>query len=129
MATLTFQKILTNLSANKNVKNLVSELEKVSKDLKTQGAKLNTRLQSHTQYKKLVAIAAQSQKEWDRELNKALKSIKGSASNVEKNLQNYKRKAMAQSKKLEKMLKGGPARTTKKTAARKTTKKTTRKKA
>lgn len=128
MANKTIQKILSNLSANKNVQNLVSELQKLSAELKDQGSKLNTKLQSHAQYQTLMGLANQSQKELDRELKKALAKIKKSAADVEKNLKNYKKKATAQSKKLEKILKGKAVKASKKkTATRKKARKTTTK--
>ncbi len=143
MATMTFQKIFGNLSSNKNVKNILSDFQKLSKELRQKGGKLNTRLtsekaktmqQAKSQYKKILTKVGISQKQLDREVGKALSLIKKSAADVEKNLQFYRNKATAQSHKIEKMIlkksPGAPraaAKTTKKKTARKTARKATRK--
>lgn len=134
MATSTFQKFLGNLSGNKNVKNLVSDFQKLSKELRQKGAEINRNMKSNktvseakAQYKKIMAKVANSQKQLDKELDKALGKIRKSAADVEKNLQFYKKKAAAQSKKLEKSLKAQTKATSKKKTSRKASKKTSRK--
>jgi Asp-tRNA(Asn)/Glu-tRNA(Gln) amidotransferase C subunit len=142
MATTTFQKVLGNLSTNKNVKNLLTDFQKLSKELKQKGAKLNTRFsseknktmkQARTQYKKILTIVGQSEKQLGKEVDKALNLIKKSAADVEKNLQYYRKKAVAQSEKVEKILKTAPkkaaaaGKTSKKKTSKKTVRKTTRK--
>jgi hypothetical protein len=113
MANTAFQRILGNLSNNPNVKNLVSDLEKLSKELKNQRSKLNTRLhaekaealrKAHTQYKKILSLTGRSEQDLERELAKALTLIRRSAADVEKNLQYYRSKAKEQSRKLEKLI-------------------------
>jgi len=137
MATTPFQKLLGNLSSNPNVKNLVSDLQRLSKDLKYQGNKLNLRLnqqkektirKAHIQYKKILNVTGRSQQDLNRELGRALTLIKRSAADVEKNLQYYRKKATTHSRRLEKYLSSQPGgqgtakRTTKKTARRTTRK-------
>ena len=143
MATTTFQKLLGNLSTNKNVKNLVNDFQKLSKELRQKGTQLNHRLntdkavqKAYTQYKKLVTIVGKSQKQLDQEVDYALSLIKKSAAEVEKNLKAYGKKAVEQTEKIEKVIKaqaktkraGGTGTTSKKkTSAKKTSKKTSRK--
>lgn len=142
MATMTFQKILGNLSTNKNVKNILSDFQKLSKELRQKGGQLNTRFtsekaktmqQARTQYKKILTKVGISQKQLDREVDKALKLIKKSAANVEKNLHFYSKKATEQSQKIEKIMNKKAAaprsavKTTKKKASRKAVRKTSRK--
>ncbi len=142
MATMTFQKILGNLSTNKNVKNILSDFQKLSKELRQKGGQLNTRFtsekaktmqQARTQYKKILTKVGISQKQLDREVDKALKLIKKSAANVEKNLHFYSKKATEQSQKIEKIMNKkaaaprSAAKTTKKKASRKAVRKTSRK--
>ncbi len=142
MATMTFQKILGNLSTNKNVKNILSDFQKLSKELRQKGGQLNTRFtsekaktmqQARTQYKKILTKVGISQKQLDREVDKALKLIKKSAANVEKNLHFYSKKATEQSQKIEKIISKKAAaprsavKTTKKKASRKAVRKSTRK--
>ena len=143
MATMTFQKILGNLSTNKNVKNILSDFQKLSKELRQKGGQLNTRFtsekaktmqQARTQYKKILTKVGISQKQLDREVDKALKLIKKSAANVEKNLHFYSKKATEQSQKIEKIMLNkktaaprSAAKTTKKKTSRKAVRKTTRK--
>jgi hypothetical protein len=114
MANTTFQKILGNLSTNPNVKNLVSDLQKLSTELKKQRSKLNSRWnqekatalrQAHSQYKRILSLTGKSEQDLERELDKALSAIKKSAADVEKNLQYYRTKAKGEAKKLEKLLK------------------------
>ena len=139
MATTTFQKILGNLSTNKNVKNILADFQKLSKELRTKGGKLNTRLHSEkaktmqkarTEYKKILTKVGVSQKQLDREVAKALSLIKKSAADVEKNLQFYSKKANEQSKKIEKIIlkkKPGASKAAAKTTKKKTAKKTSKK--
>lgn len=118
MANTTFQKILGNLSSNSNVKNLVSDLQKLSTELKKQRSKLNTRWsaekaqalkQAHSQYKRILSLTGKSEEDLERELEKALTKIKKSAADVEKNLQFYKSKAKDEAAKLEKLLRAKAA--------------------
>ncbi len=141
MATMTFQKILGNLSTNKNVKNILSDFQKLSKELRQKGGKLNTRFthekaktiqQARSQYKKILTKVGLSQKQLDREVGKALNLIKKSAADVEKNLQLYRKKATEQSQKIEKIIlkkKPGASRAAAKSTKKKATRKTSRKNA
>jgi len=94
--------IVENVSKNSNFQNVVTELNKVNKDLKTKGSQWNK--QAHTRYKTILKNISSTQKNLDKEVSKALVQLKKSAGQVEKNLITYKKKAMAQKSKLEKML-------------------------
>ncbi len=118
MANTTFQKILGNLSTNANVRNLVSDLQRLSSELKKQRSKLNTRFsaekaealrQAHSQYKRILSLTGKSEQDLERELEKALTKIKKSAADVEKNLQYYRSKAKGEAQKLEKLLRAKAA--------------------
>ena len=137
------QKLIQNLSKNKNVQSFLSDFEKLSTDLKKRSKQLNqmwntekskTVAQAQTQYHKMVKNISQAQIELDREVSKAISLIIKSADDVEKNLTAYKKKAMAQKAKVEKVLSAKTAKTSAKKAKKpksmaKRARKTTRKKA
>ncbi len=109
------QKIIQNLSRNKNVQSFLSDFDKVSADLKGKSKKLNqlwttekhkTVKQAHAQYQKMVKSISKAQMELDREVSKAISLIVKSADDVEKNLSAYKKKAIAQKARIEKALRG-----------------------
>lgn len=136
----TVQKFIEDLSGNKNVKNLISDFQKISKDIKQTGHDLNLRLnakkqktmrQAHTKYSKVLHFINQSQKQLDSEVDKAISLIRKSATEMEKNLTHYRKKVMTQRNRLEKMLKAksaAPSTSKKKTSSKKTTRRTSRRK-
>ncbi|MBN8537646.1 MAG: hypothetical protein J0M15_11385 [Deltaproteobacteria bacterium] len=96
------QKISTQISQNKNTKMLVSELEKIRKELKTKSTELNTYLNSEKdktvksaegKYHSLLKQVSTTQKLLDKEVKKALSQIKDSAKKVEKTFFTTKKKA------------------------------------
>ncbi len=98
------QKISTQISQNKNTKMLVSELEKIRKELKTKSAELNTYLNSEKEktvksaegkYHSLLKQVTTTQKLLDKEVKKALSQIKDSAKKVEKSFFTSKKKTTA----------------------------------
>lgn len=133
------QKLIQNLSKNKNVQSFLSDFAKLSKDLKEKSQELNkmwtseknkTIDQAHTQYQKVAKSISQTQAELDREVNKAISLIIKSADDVEKNLTAYKKKVLAQKSKIEKMIlssqktaKKASKASSPRTSAKKTTKK------
>ncbi len=111
------QKIIQNLSRNKNVQSFLSDFEKVSSDLKGKSKQLNqlwttekhkTVKQAYAQYQKMVKSISKAQMELDREVSKAISLIVKSADDVEKNLSAYKKKAIAQKARIEKALRSKP---------------------
>lgn len=108
------QKLIQNLSKNKNVQSFLSDFAKVSEDLKGKTQELNKKWQqeksktfdqAHTQYQKVIKSISQTQAELDREVNKAIALIIKSADDVERSLSAYKKKALEQKTKIEKLLK------------------------
>ncbi|MBK7962958.1 MAG: actin-binding protein [Bdellovibrionales bacterium] len=117
------QKIIQNLSRNKNVQSFLADFDKVSSELKGKSKQLNqlwtsekhkTVKQAYAQYQKMVRSISKAQMELDREVSKAISLIVKSADDVEKNLSAYKKKAVAQKAKIEKALlkKASPRKTT-----------------
>lgn len=107
------QKIIQNLSRNKNVQSFLADFDKVSSELKGKSKQLNqlwtsekhkTVKQAYAQYQKMVKSISKAQMELDREVSKAISLIVKSADDVEKNLSAYKKKAVAQKVKIEKAL-------------------------
>lgn len=136
MATTALQKFLNQLSKNKNVQNVVVEFNKLNEELKKKGSELNGRLleekektlrQAHGQYQKILSSVTTTQAQLDQEVAKALEAIRKSAGQVEKNLEIYRKKALAHKAKLEKALKarstGGKKKTKKKVVKKPTSQK------
>lgn len=107
---------------------LNAELQKVGKEVRLKGAELNAKLatdktvqQALNRYQQLLKSVTESQASLNTEIEEAVNKLQKSASGVEKNLIAYKKKALAQKAKLEKLL-GKKAKTSvKKTAAKKKT--------
>lgn len=132
-----FTKMIENLSQNPNVKRFLADFDLLSKDLKKLQGELNKKLNTEkdqalrkakAEYEKILARVKVAEKDLNKEVQQAITKIKKSATQVEKNLTQYRQKANAQRARAEKILKANA--TTKKTApaARtrkaKTTKKT-----
>ncbi|WP_347359320.1 actin-binding protein [Bdellovibrio sp.] len=157
MASAAFQKILENLSGNKNVQNLLESFQKLSDEIKKKEAELKGRFDQEKddkielawkKYQEIVKVLSVSEAKLEKEVNSTISKIKKSADDLEKNIQAYKKKAIVQKSKLEKSLfkkqttkkasskKAAPKAkaattkkaTTKKAVARKTTKKVAKKK-
>lgn len=143
MATAAFQKILENLSGNKNVKSLLENFQKLNKEIKKKETELKDTFDKKKdqkielawkKYQEIVKVLGASEEKLEKEVNTTIAKIKKSADDLEKNIVAYKKKAIAQKSKLEKTLfKKTMKKTTKKKAAAPkaktaTTKKTTTKK-
>lgn len=107
------QKLIQNLSKNRNVQSFLSDFEKLSDDLKEKRKLLNqkwtsgkkkTVSQAYGQYQKVVKSISKAQLELDREVSKAISLIIKSADDVEKNLTAYKKMAIAKKAKVEKLI-------------------------
>jgi hypothetical protein len=132
MATLTFQKILNNLSNNKNVQNLLESFTVLSDEIKKKEAEIKGRIDQTKEekielawkkYQEIVKTLSVSEEKLEKEVNNTIGKIKKSADSLEKNIQAYKKKAIVQKTKLEKSL------FKKSMTGAKTSKKTTTKKA
>ncbi len=135
MATLTFQKILSNLSSNANVQKLVENFSQLSSELKKKEAELKKIFDQKKdekiavalkKYKDVIKTLNTSERKLEKEVSSAISQIKKSADSVEKNIVLYRKKAVAQANKIEKTLFAAKKKTSKK-AATKTTKKVARK--
>ncbi len=157
MASATFQKILGNLSKNKNVQNLLENFQKLSDEIKKREAELKGSFdqkkeekleQAWKKYQEIVKVLSTSEEKLEKEVNMTLGKIKKSADALEKNIIVAKKKAIAKKTELEKTIfknqlkktskkkasvkaKAKPATTkkaaVKKAAPRKTTKKASKK--
>lgn len=140
MATLTFQKILSNLSSNTNVKKLVENFSQLSTELKKKEAELIKLFDQKKdekiavalkKYKEVIKTLNSSERKLEKEVSSTISQLKKSATSLEKKIVIYRKKALAQAAKIEKTIfaaKKKTSKTTKKAAsATKTTKKAVRK--
>lgn len=140
MATAAFQKLLTNLSKNKNVQNLLENFQTLSDEIKKKEVELKGRFDAQKEekiemawekYQELIKVLSVSEGKLEKEVNQTITKIKKSADDLEKNIVAYKKKALAKKTELEKSLfkKQVAKKTTKKAAgkAKATTKKVAKK--
>lgn len=137
MSSATFQKILGNLSKNKNVQNLLENFQTLSDEIKKREKSLKGKIdqtkdqkieQAWQKYQEIVKVLSVSEGKLEKEVNSTISKIKKSADGLEKNIATAKKKALIQKQKLEKAL-FKKTMTSKKTATKKVAKKTTVKKA
>lgn len=154
MSSASFQKLLNNLSKNKNVQSLLENFQTLSDEIKKRETELKGKFdktkdqkveQAWAKYQEIVKVLSASEEKLEKEVSSTIGKIKKSADALEKNIQVAKKKAIVQKAKLEKALfkktmtaKKGAAKTAKKAApkkpaksskkvVRKATKKATRK--
>lgn len=148
MATAGFQKMLSNLSKNKNVQNLLESFQTLSDEIKKKESELKGRFDKEKdekvelawkKYQEIIKALSASEEKLEKEVNSTISKIKKSADSLEKNIQAYKKKAIAQKTKLEKTVfkktmkktskkaAAKPAATTKKKATKKVVRKATKK--
>jgi hypothetical protein len=148
VATAAFQKILSNLSSNKNVQTLMDSFQKLNTEIKKIEGDLKGRIDQQKEakielawkkYQEIVKVLGASEEKLEKEVNSTISKIKKSADSLEKNIVVYKKKAIAQKAKLEKTLfksamskktskkAAGAAKTTKKAVTKKVARKTTKK--
>lgn len=138
MATVAFQKLLTNLSKNKNVQNLLENFQTLSDEIKKKEVQLKGRFDQQKEekiemawekYQELIKVLSVSEGKLEKEVNQTISKIKKSADDLEKNIVAYKKKALAKKSELEKSLfkKQMAKKTTKKAAGKTTTKKVAKK--
>ena len=127
------QTFIKKLSESQNVKKVVKDIQTLSTNVQKRAQALKTD-EAVRKYKDILKKVSQAENDLEKEVNKVVVKIKKSATEVEKNLGLYKKKAVAQKAKIEKILKGqkatasrsaGPAkkRTTKKKAKKSAAKK------
>ena len=131
MAVSTVQKFLDRLAHNKNVLGVVAEFNKLGDELKKRGHILNLQLtkegektlhQAHAKVREVLKTVADAQKQLDREVEFAVAKIRRSAAGLEKSLEMYRKRAIAQKKRLEKLIaaRSKKAKTVKKATSRRT---------
>jgi hypothetical protein len=133
VASASFQKILNNLSNNKNVQSLLQNFQSLSEEIKKREADLKGRFDAKKEeklelawqkYQDIVKVLSASESKLEKEVNLTLAKIKKSATALEKNIVVAKKKAIAKKAQLEKTIFKKAA---KKATAKGTTKKTTAK--
>lgn len=138
MAVTAIQKYIDQLSRNPNVQKVVNEFNRLGGELLKKGQELNEKFYSgsegaleeaHARVQKVVKAVGDAQEQLDGEVNAAVTRIKKSAASVEKGLEAYRKKALAQKVRIEKLLKiqAKNKKTSKKAAPRATKKKATKK--
>ncbi|AZZ37753.1 hypothetical protein CIK05_13410 [Bdellovibrio sp. qaytius] len=104
MALTNIQKIVQKLSEQKNVKKVIAEVQTVTHDLQTKIQRLSAD-QAVKKYKDLAKKVVAAENDLQKEVSKVVAQVKRSATDVEKNLASYKKKAVAQRAKIEKAIK------------------------
>ena len=113
MATAAFQKLLTNLSKNKNVQNLLENFQTLSDEIKKKEVQLKGRFDQQKEekiemawekYQELIKVLSLSEGKLEKEVNQTISKIKKSADDLERSIVSYKKKALAKKSELEKSL-------------------------
>jgi hypothetical protein len=122
------QTFIKKLSESQNVKKVVKDIQTLSTNVQKRAQSLKTD-EAVRKYKDILKKVSQAENDLEKEVNKVVVKIKKSATEVEKNLGLYKKKAVAQKAKIEKILKGQKASAAKSAgpAKKRTTKKKTKK--
>lgn len=132
MAVSRIQSFLDQLSKNKNVKNVVGEFNRLGIEVRKRSVDLNQRLskegekalkQAHAKVQDALKSVTAAQTQLDKEVDAAVKKIRKSAEQMESGLEFYRKRAIEQKNRIEKMI-----RAKAKTTRKKTTKKATKKK-
>lgn len=123
------QMFIKKLSESQNVKKVVKDIQTLSTNVQKRAQALKTD-EAVRKYKDILKKVSQAENDLEKEVNKVVVKIKKSATEVEKNLGLYKKKAVAQKSKIEKILKGQKSATKSAGPSKKrTTKKKTKKSA
>ena len=134
MALSKIQTLIQKLSESENVKKVVSDIQTLSNDIQKKVQTLNTE-EAVRKYKDVVKKVSRAEGDLQKEVTKVIVKLKKSAADIEKNLNLYKKKAVQQRSKIEKILKAKQAglktkpTATRKKAVRKAAAKTAPKKA
>lgn len=138
MALTKIQTLIQKLSESENVKKVVSDIQVLSNDIQKKVQTLNADEAVKT-YKDIVKKVSKAEGDLQKEVTKVIVKLKKSAADIEKNLDLYKKKAVQQRAKIEKILKAKQAgkkskspapakkKTAKKAVKRASAKKATRK--
>ncbi len=105
MALTKIQTFIKKLSESQNVKKVVKDIQTLSTDIQKRVHTLNTD-QAVKKYKEIMKKVTRAEADLEKEVNKVVGKIKKSATEAEKNLGQYRKKAVAQKLRFEKILKG-----------------------
>ncbi len=117
MALTKFQSFVKKVSESQNVKKVIADLQTLSTDVQKVVKQVNTD-DAVKKYKEIMKKVSKREVELEKEVKKMTGKFKKSAAEAEKNLMVYKKKALEQKAKIEKMFSGKAA--TKATAPKKT---------
>jgi hypothetical protein len=96
------------LSESENVKKVMNDVQTLSNDIQKRVQNLNAD-EAVKKYKEIAKKVSKAEGDLQKEVNKVIVKIKKSATDIEKNLDLYKKKAVQQRAKHEKMLKAKQA--------------------
>ncbi len=112
--------MIQKISATPNVKKVIDEVQSATIEIQTKLQKLNTN-DAVKKYKDLMRKVSAKEKQLQKEVNVVISKVKKTASEVEKNLESYKKKAKIQRAHIEKTIKAKTAQfSAKKTTIKKT---------
>ncbi len=127
MALTKFQTFVKKLSESQNVKKVIKDLQTLSTDVQKVVKQVNSD-DAVKRYKDIMKKVSKREAELEKEVKKMAVKFKKSATEVEKNLNVYKKKAYDQKAKFEKMFAGKTRKaSTAASSAKKATKKAVRK--
>lgn len=115
MALKKIQDLIEKLSHDPKVKMVIAEVQSATKDIQSKMQHM-TKEDALKTYKTLVKKVSSKEGQLQKEAMNFISKLKKSAVEVEKNLNNYKKKAEAERSKLEKVLKAKAGLKTKTTA-------------
>lgn len=104
-------KLSQQISKNAQIKKMVGELNQLNKEFGAKKKRINSFIniekdktvkQAQDKYHSLLKQINQTQKQLDKDVRKTVQQIKKSAWGIEKNLESYKDKLLAQKAKVEK---------------------------
>ncbi|MBC7742672.1 MAG: hypothetical protein H7061_10770 [Bdellovibrionaceae bacterium] len=105
MALNKFQSLVKKFSQSPNVKKVIKDLQTLSTDVQKVAKTVNTD-DAVKKYKEIMKKVTQREGQLEKEVRKMAVKFKDSASEVEKNLGSYKKMALQQKERFEKILKG-----------------------
>ena len=104
MALEKIQAFIQKMSETPKVKQVVSDIQTLSEDIQKRVQDLNTK-EAVKKYKDIAKKVTRAEANLQKEVKKVVSQLRTSADGAEKNLELYKKKALAQKAKIEKMIK------------------------
>ncbi|MBY0452668.1 MAG: hypothetical protein K2P92_06505 [Bdellovibrionaceae bacterium] len=103
MALEKIQAFIQKMSETPKVKQVVSDIQTLSEDIQKRVQDLNTK-EAVKKYKDIAKKVTKAEADLQKEVKKVVSQLRSSADGAEKNLELYKKKALAQKAKIEKMI-------------------------